>query len=80
MQPARLVESRPMNTILIALIVLAAAATAYVLVRGIITMAQGKDVTGVQSNKLMASRVAFQGLAILLVIILFMIGGRGLSN
>lgn len=69
-----------MNAILIALIVLAAAATVYVLVRGIITMAQGKDVSGVQSNKLMASRVAFQGLAILLVIILFMLGGRGLSN
>ncbi len=69
-----------MNAILIALIVLAAAATAYVLVRGIITMAQGKDISGVQSNKLMAARVAFQGLAILLVIILFMIGGRGLSS
>ena len=69
-----------MNAILIALIVLAAAATAYVLVRGIITMAQGKDVSGVQSNKLMASRVAFQGLAILLVIILFMLSGRGLSS
>lgn len=69
-----------MNTILIALIVLAAAATAYVLIRGIVTMAQGKDVSGVQSNKLMAARVVFQGLAILLVIILFMIGGRGLSG
>ena len=69
-----------MNAILIALIVLAAAATAYTLVRGIITMAQGKDVTGVQSNKLMAGRVAFQGLAILLVILLFMLGGRGLSG
>ncbi len=69
-----------MNAILIALIVLAAAATAYTLVRGIITMAQGKDVTGVQSNKLMAGRVAFRGLAILLVILLFMLGGRGLSG
>ena len=69
-----------MNTILIILIVLAAIATAYVLVRGVITMAQGKDVTGVQSNKLMAGRVAFQGLAILLVILLFMLGGRGLSG
>lgn len=69
-----------MNAILIILIVLAAGATAYTLIRGIITMAQGKDVTGVQSNKLMAGRVAFQGLAILLVIILFMLGGRGLSG
>ncbi len=69
-----------MNTILIILIVLAALATAYVLVRGVINMAQGKDVSGVRSNKLMASRVALQGLAILLVIILFMIGGRGLSS
>ncbi|MCG2839875.1 HIG1 domain-containing protein [Sandaracinobacter sp. RS1-74] len=69
-----------MNAILIALIVLAAGGTAYVLIRGIITMAQGKDISGVQSNKYMASRVALQGLTILLVILLFALGGRGLSG
>lgn len=80
MKGGPLVETAPMNTILIILIVLFAIATAYALVRGVITMAQGKDVTGVQSNNLMAKRVAFQGIAILLVIILFMLGGRGLSG
>ena len=53
-----------MNTLLIAMIVLGALATAYVLIRGIITMAQGKDISGVQSNKLMSARVALQALTI----------------
>jgi hypothetical protein len=69
-----------MNGILIALIVLAAAATGYVLIRGVITMAQGKDISGVQSNKFMSLRVTFQMLTIALVIILLIVGGRGLSG
>lgn len=69
-----------MNTLLIVLIVLAALATGYVLVRGVITMAQGKDISGVQSNKYMSMRVAFQLLAIVLVVVLLMVGGRGLGN
>ncbi|TPE60083.1 twin transmembrane helix small protein [Sandaracinobacter neustonicus] len=69
-----------MNGFIIALIILAALATAYVLVRGIITMAQGKDLSGEQSNKYMSMRVGFQALTILLVILLLAIGGRGLSG
>ncbi|PZU49959.1 MAG: twin transmembrane helix small protein [Sphingomonas sp.] len=69
-----------MNGFIIALIILFALATAYVLVRGIITMAQGKDITGAQSNKYMSMRVGFQALTILLVILLLVIGGRGLSG
>lgn len=69
-----------MNTLIIALIVLAALATGYVLVRGIITMASGKDITGQQSNKFMSLRVTFQLLTILLVVLLLVIGGRGLSG
>jgi hypothetical protein len=69
-----------MNGILIALIVLAALATGYVLIRGIVTMAQGKDISGVQSNKFMSLRVTFQMLTIALVIILLIVGGRGLSG
>lgn len=69
-----------MNGFIIALIILFALATAYVLVRGIITMAQGKDITGQQSNKYMSMRVGFQALTILLVILLLVIGGRGLSG
>lgn len=59
-----------MQTALIVFIVLAALATAYVLVRGIINMASGKDLSGAKSNKLMSLRVAFQLLAIVFVVIL----------
>ncbi len=68
-----------MNTIIIILIVLAAITTAVVLVRGVITMAQGKDIGGKQSNKMMSYRVAFQLLTILLVLLLLWVGGRGAS-
>jgi hypothetical protein len=66
-----------MNGFIIAGIVLAALATAYVLVRGIITMASGKDITGEQSNKYMWRRVQFQMLAVLLVVVLMLMLGRG---
>lgn len=66
-----------MNGFIIAAIVLAALATGYMLVRGIITMASGKDISGEQSNKYMWRRVQFQMLAILLVIVLMLMLGRG---
>lgn len=69
-----------MNTLIIVLIVLAAAATGYALVRGLLNLASGKDMTGEQSNKLMTMRVGFQAAAILLVLLLLVIGGRGLGN
>lgn len=69
-----------MNALLIALIVLFALGTGFVLIKGIVTMAQGKDISGQQSNKLMSMRVVLQMLTIALVIILFIVGGRGLSN
>ena len=50
-----------MNTILLILLLLAMAATAYVLVRGVIAMASGKDVTGEQQQNYMRKRVLFQG-------------------
>lgn len=65
------------QTILIVLMILAALATLTVLARGIVIMARGKDVGGVQSNKMMSYRVAFQGLAVLIVIILFLVNRHG---
>lgn len=62
-----------MQTILVIFMVLAALATLAVLARGIIIMARGKDVGGMQSNKMMSYRVAFQALAIVFIIILFLI-------
>jgi hypothetical protein len=68
-----------MQTLLVILIVAAALATLYVLVRGVITMAQGKDVTGVQSQNLMRKRVMFQAVAIIFVV-LFLLVARGSGN
>lgn len=66
-----------MQTILIILIVLAAGATLFVLVKGVIGMAQGKDVTGQRSQELMRKRVMFQAVAIILVVLLLMFAGTG---
>ncbi|HEX8365482.1 MAG TPA: HIG1 domain-containing protein [Allosphingosinicella sp.] len=62
-----------MQTLLIILIVLGAGATLYVLVRGVIGMAQGKDITGQRSQELMRKRVLFQGLTIVLVILVLLL-------
>lgn len=62
-----------MQTVLIVFMILAALATLGVLARGIFIMASGKDVDGVKANKMMTYRVAFQALAILFIIILFML-------
>jgi hypothetical protein len=50
-------------------------ATAYVLVRGVVNMASGKDLTGEQSQKWMQRRVLFQGLAVIIVILLLVVAG-----
>lgn len=64
-----------MNKLLLALVLLGAIATAYVLLRGIFTMAYGKDITGERSNRLMIARVVLQALTVLVVVILFILGG-----
>ena len=51
------------------------AATAYVLIRGIMLMASGKDLTGQQSQQWMRKRVLFQGVAIVIVILILMVAG-----
>jgi hypothetical protein len=64
-----------MSTLTIILLIAAMAATAYVLVRGVMAMASGKDVTGEQQQGWMRKRVLFQAVAILLVIILIAMAG-----
>ncbi len=61
------------NTLLIVLLVLAMAATAYVLVRGVIAMASGKDITGPAQQDWMRKRVLFQGVAIVLVALILIL-------
>ena len=59
-----------MNTLLIILLVAAMAAVLYVLIRGVIGMASGNDMTGERSQMWMRRRVMFQGLAIILVLLI----------
>jgi len=62
-----------MQTILTILVALAALATLYVLVRGVIGMAQGRDVTGMRSQELMRKRVMFQAVAIIFTVLLLLV-------
>ena len=64
-----------MSTFLMILIAVAALATLYVLVQGVIGMAQGKDLTGQRSQALMRKRVMYQAVAIILII-LFILAAR----
>ena len=64
-----------MNTFLVILLVLAMAATVYVLVRGVITMAQGKEMSSEKQQQWMQRRVQFQALAIVIVVIILLAAG-----
>jgi hypothetical protein len=64
-----------MSTFMIILLVLAMGATAYVLVRGVIAMASGKDVTGQAQQDWMRKRVLFQAVAIVLVALILIVAG-----
>ena len=58
------------HILLIIALVAAMAATAYVLVRGVIAMASGKDPTGEVQQGYMQKRVMFQAVAIAIVVII----------
>lgn len=60
---------------LLVLLILAMGATAYVLVRGVLLMASGKDLTGEQSQQWMRRRVFFQAIAIVIVILILVVAG-----
>jgi uncharacterized protein YqgC (DUF456 family) len=64
-----------MRILLLVLLLLAMAGTAYVLVRGVMLMASGKDVTGEQSQQWMRRRVLFQAVAIVLVVLILVVAG-----
>lgn len=67
-----------MQTFLFFMILLAAGTTLFVLAKGVIGMAQGKDITGVRSQELMRKRVMYQAIAIIFVI-LFLLVASGKS-
>jgi hypothetical protein len=60
---------------LLILLLLAMGTTLYVLVRGVMLMASGKDLTGEQSQQWMRRRVLFQAVAIVIVILILVLAG-----
>jgi hypothetical protein len=64
-----------MKPLLVILLVLAMGATAYVLVRGVIAMASGKDISGERQQDYMRKRVLFQAVAIIIVILILAVAG-----
>jgi ABC-type nickel/cobalt efflux system permease component RcnA len=57
-----------MSTVMVILLLAAMAATAYVLVRGVMAMASGKDVTGEKQQNWMRKRVILMAIAIFLFV------------
>lgn len=55
---------------LMILLIIAMGAVLYVLVRGVIAMANGKDVSGEVQQGYMQKRVLYQGIAIVIVVII----------
>ena len=64
-----------MTPFLMILLLLAMAAVVYVLVRGVIAMASGKDLSGEQSQMWMRRRVLFQAVAIVIVVLILLVAG-----
>ena len=62
-----------MKWILVPLLILAAGATLFVLIKGVIGMAQQKDITGQRSQALMQKRILFQAIAIIIAILLLLV-------
>ena len=65
-----------MQPVLVVLLILALGATLFVLAKGVINMAQQKDITGQRSQELMRKRVLFQGIAILIAVLLLMMASQ----
>ena len=66
-----------MTWILVVLLVAAAGATWFVLIKGQINMAQQKDVSGQRSQALMQKRILFQAIAIGIAILLLLVMRSG---
>lgn len=69
-----------MRIFLLLLLLLAMAGVVYVLVRGVIAMASGKDLSGEQSQMWMRRRVLFQAVAIVIVILILVVAGASSSH
>ena len=68
-----------MNIVLTVLLLAAMGATAYVLVRGVMAMASGKDISGERQQNYMRKRVLFQAVAIIIVVLILVMAGASRS-
>jgi hypothetical protein len=66
-----------MDIPLIILLVLVMGMVLFVLAKGVIGMAQQKDLSGQRSQDLMRKRVLYQAIAIVIVLLLLLMAGRG---
>ncbi len=66
-----------MKWILVLLLVAAAGATLFILIKGVVGMAQQKDITGQRSQELMQKRILFQAVAIIIAILLLLVMRSG---
>jgi len=62
-----------MTILLAILLVLMMGAVLFVLAKGVIGMAQQKDITGARSQELMRKRVLYQAIAIVVAILLLLV-------
>jgi hypothetical protein len=69
-----------MRILLLILLLAAMAGVVYVLVRGVIAMASGKDLTGEQSQMWMRRRVLFQAAAIVIIILILAVAGASSNH
>ena len=69
--------SRPMSTLLNVPLGIALAATLAVLLTGIYSMARGGEFNRKYGNTLMRWRVALQGCALLILVVVMLLSGRG---
>ena len=66
-----------MSPLLWILVIGLALMTAYVLVRGVIAMASGKDAGGAQQQQWMRKRIFYQALAVFAVLLLILVARPG---
>jgi hypoxia induced protein len=66
-----------MKWILVLLLVAASGATLFMLIKGLINMAQQKDISGQRSQALMQKRILFQAIAIIIAVLLLLLMRSG---
>ena len=69
-----------MRIMLLIVLLLVMAGVVYVLVRGVIGMASGRDMTGEQSQMWMRRRVMLQAVAIVIIVLLLVVAGASSNH